>query len=92
MTNYLGARRVASFAIISGWLFALAAGALVLFGLATVTLLPLMGVYGAKLGDGFPAMLCLVLGGILLVICGWSARALFDISDHLQARDPKADA
>ena len=87
MTNYRGGRRIAGFAIAFGWLFALAGGALVLFGLASVALLPLMGVYGAKLSDGFPVMLCVVIGGILLVVSGWGARALFDISDKLQTRD-----
>ena len=89
MTNHAKARRVAAFAIVAGWLFALSSGALVLIGVASVAVLPLMGIYGAKLGDGFPAMLCLVVGGTLLVVSGWGLRVLLDISDKLK---PEAES
>ena len=83
MNKYRGGRRIASLAIGFGWLFALVGGAMVLFGILYVALLPLIGVYGAKLSEGFPVMLCVVVGGLLLIVSGWASRALFDISDKL---------
>jgi hypothetical protein len=73
--------------MVFGWISVLVSGALMLLGVCMVFLLPIFGIHGATLNEGFPIALCVFIGSLALIVCCGMARALFDISDKLQSRN-----
>lgn len=86
MDKYRSGRRAARVAIVSGWIMAAVSGLL----LAMVIMLELIVAFGmhrplVSLDVGFPIGVAMTGLGLLLVLAGWMARAVFDMADSARA-------
>ena len=85
MGRYIAARRITSLTIIVGWLFAVLGGTGTVAGLF-YALAALSGSFVAvSLGIGFPISIGVCVAGLVLVLCSWVARAVFDMAEQLQS-------